>query len=292
VPKISDSCILVNLRISVFSGSRTDKKLTGDISEMHHTKNDALRVVKRLVSKEDPDLQLVNKIVSEIRNFHKSNTVPWGDDGARMLPGKHHDVYMKNIRGLIEKGEVAAAGFCAKWPEKLAQAKIDLNGTFNSADYPDETTIASHFSFTVIRAPVPDGGDIRVDLPGQEIESMRREISDRVKEAEKAAENELYSRLGEKLANLVNKLREKTADGKPAVFRDTLVGNVMEIANLIPALNVTGDPKLDQIRREIIATIGSVRPDELRGDVFTRKETMEKAQNILDMMMPPQQEAA
>ena len=291
MPKISDSCILVNIKISVFSGSKTDKKLTNEVSEQHRTKSDALRVVKRLVSKEDPDLQLVNKIVSEIRTFHRENTVPWGDDGARMLPGRHHDVYMKNIRQLIEKGEQAAAEFCAKWPEKLAQAKIDLNGTFAAADYPDETTIANHFQFRVIRAPVPDGGDIRVDLPAQEIEAMRREISERVDEAEKAATNELYARVGEKLANLVNKLGEKTSDGKPAVFRDSLVGNVLEIAELIPALNVTGDHKLEQLRKEIIASIGNVKPHELRDDVFTRKETLAKAQNILDMMSPVQEAA-
>jgi hypothetical protein len=289
--KISDSCLLVNLKISVFSGTKTDKKLTGEISETHRTKNDALRVVKRLVSKEDPDLQLVNKIVSEIRTFHRENTVPWGDDGARMLPGRHHDTYMKSLRNLIEKGESAASAFVARWPEKLAQAKIDLNGTFNAADYPDESTIASHFSFRIIRAPVPDGGDIRVDLPAQEIEAMRREISERIEEAEKAATNELYARLGEPLANLVNKLGEKDSDGKPAVFRNTLVSNVLEIANLIPALNVTGDSKLDQLRKEILDTLGKVRPDELRDDVFTRKETLEKAQNILDMMLPAQEAA-
>jgi hypothetical protein len=286
MPKISDSCLLVNLKISVFSGTKTDKKLTTEVSENHRTKSDALRVVKRLVSKEDPDLQMVNKIVSEIRTFHRENTVPWGDDGARMLPGKHHDVYMKNIRGLIEKGEVAAAGFCAKWPEKLRQARIDLNGTFNEADYPDETTIASHFSFRIIRAPVPDGGDIRVDLPAQEIESMRREISERISEAEKAAENELYARLGEKLANFVNKLNEKGSDGKPAVFRDSLVGNIREICDLIPSLNVTGDQRLEQVRREIMGSIGKLRPDEIRDDVFTRKEALQRASNILEMLGP------
>lgn len=287
MPKISDSCLLVSLNISCFSGTKTDKRLTSEVSETHKTKNDALRVVKRLVSKEDPDLQEVSKFISEARTFHRENTVPWGDDGSRMLPAAHHEVYMKTQRRLREKVEDAAARFCQKWPEKLAQAKLDLNGAFNAADYPDESTIANHFKFRIVVNPVPDGGDIRVDLPAQEVEAIRREIGDRVKEAEHAARNDLFSRLGERLALLVDKLATKDA-----IFRDSIVTNILEVANLIPALNVTGDSKLEAMRKEIIASIGSVRPGDLRDDVFARKETLDKAQKILSMMAPELEEAA
>lgn len=287
MPKLTDSCLLVSLSISCFSGTKTDKRLTEEVSDTHKTKNDALRVVKRLVSKNDPDLQVITSAVSEARTFHRENTVPWGDDGSRMLPASHHGTYMKTIRLLRQKVEDGAAVFCQKWPEKLAQAKIDLNGAFNPADYPDESTIANHFKFRIICNPVPDAGDIRVDLPAQEVEAIRREMSERISEAEVAAKNDLYSRLGERLATMVNKLSTKDA-----VFRNSLVTNVLEIANLIPALNITNDAKLEQVRKEILNTIGNVRPEELRDDVFARKETLEHAQKILDIMGPELEEAA
>lgn len=284
MPKLTDSCILVGLNISSFSGTKTDKKLTEEVSDTHKTKGDALRVVKRLISKES--IQAFKKIESEARTFHRENTVPWLDDGSRMLPAKHHTEYMKAMRRLREKFEDAATDFCTKWPDTLKQARIDLNGTFNEADYPDESTIAHHFKFRISSNPVPDAGDIRVDLPAQEVEAIRRELGDRIDEAEKAAKNDLYGRVGEALATMVNKLATKDA-----VFRDSLVTNVMEIANLIPALNVTGDTKLEKVRIEILNTIGKVRPDELRDDAFTRKDTLASAQKILDIMGPSEEAA-
>lgn len=64
------------------------------------------------------------------------------------------------------------------------------------------------------------------------------------------------------------------------------------IAKLIPALNITGDPVLDKVRKEIMASIGTVRANDLRDDVFTREEMAKKAQGILDIMAPAHREAA
>lgn len=285
MPKISDACILVSLSISSFSGNKTDRRLTSEVSNANHTRGDALRVVKKIVGKQS--LEAIKKIESEARNYHRQNSVAWADDGARMLPSAHHAVYMKTIRGLRQKFEDAAAAFCADWPQIIAQAKLDLNGAFNDTDYPDESTIANHFEFRVKTNPVPDVGDIRVDLPAQEVDAIRRELSERIDEAEKMATNELLKRLAEPLAAMVNKLNDKEA-----VFRDTLVSNVTDIANLIPALNVTNDPVLDKVRKEIMASIGTVRANDLRDDVFTRQEMAKKAQGILDIMVPTHREAA
>lgn len=287
IPKLTDSCLLVSLSISSFSGKRTDKKLTSEISNTHNTKGDALRVVKRLVS--DSALETVKKLESAARVYHRENTVPWLDDGQRMLPSRHHMKYMAEMSRIRGEFEGAASDFVAAWPATVTQAKIDLNGTFNAADYPDVQTIQFRFKFRVGCAPVPDGGDIRVDLPAEDIKAIREELDDRIKEAEQLVKGDLYRRLAEPLVALVDRLSDKDS-----TFRNSLVTNIRDIVDLIPSLDVTGDPNLERIRLKIRQELANERPDDLRDNKLIRSAAVGRAQSILAMMEPlmPLEDAA
>src|SRR6185436_1794409 len=106
-----------------------------------------------------------------------------------------------------------------------------------------------------------------------------QDVDEAVESAVKAARNDLWQRLIDPVRHLVNRLSDE--DGH---FKNSLIGNITEIIDLIPALNVTGDAKLERFRAEVHALIAGLTPQTLRDDKFTRKEVAEQAEAILSKM--------
>ena len=71
---------------------------------------------------------------------------------------------------------------------------------------------------------------------------------------------------------------------KKAVFRDTLVGNISELCDLLPSLNVTGDEELTKMCDEVRDKLTGFTPKELRKDTTAREDTARAAAAIMDKM--------
>ncbi|MEI7819350.1 MAG: hypothetical protein WCK55_00400 [Verrucomicrobiota bacterium] len=99
-------------------------------------------------------------------------------------------------------------------------------------------------------APVPDGGDLRIELQKEDMDALQAAIESRVEKAEASAKADVARRLAEPLAAIVNRLSDKDA-----IFRDSLIGNLREICDLMPALNITGDAKLEAACKRIRAEL-------------------------------------
>ncbi len=128
-------------------------------------------------------------------------------------------------------------------------------------------------------APVPDGGDLRIELQKEGMAALQAAIESRVEKAEANAKADVARRLSEPLAAIVNRLSEPDA-----VFRDSLLGNLREICDLLPALNITGDPTLEAARKRIRAELYHTDADLCRENAAVRGATARKAQEILDTM--------
>jgi predicted secreted Zn-dependent protease len=69
-----------------------------------------------------------------------------------------------------------------------------------------------------------------------------------------------------------------------AVFRDSLVGNIEELVELIPGLNVLDDPKIEAVRQEVIKKLTPYTPKEIRKDPELREDLAGEAKAIVDKM--------
>src|SRR3546814_5363729 len=81
----SDVCSsdLSHVRLSAWSARRIDRKATEEINEKNNAANDAGRYNKLLV--DSKALAGIQSAISAARAFHYSRTLPWQDDGARLL---------------------------------------------------------------------------------------------------------------------------------------------------------------------------------------------------------------
>ena len=117
----------------------------------------------------------------------------------------------------------------------------------------------------------PDSRDVRMILGNDYVDEIQRA-------AEARCRAQLAERIAAPLQNMVRRLSEP--EGK---FMDTLVTNVADIAALIPALNLTGDPRFDALQQQL-ETLTRHNAPTLRKSSSARNDTARQAQAILDQM--------
>jgi hypothetical protein len=151
---LQDKAITVNLSISAWSARKHDKKITAEVEAQHKAK-DAGRYNKALLAKEV--LQKIQKADSAARTFHYENTLPWSDNGDRLLPSENFLTYVEEMQRLKNDRERAVNDFLNDYDAVVEDAKIRLNGMFEQNDYPNKHEVARKFSFNTDFFPIHEG---------------------------------------------------------------------------------------------------------------------------------------
>lgn len=275
---VTEKAMLARLNISQWTARKYDKKATREVAETHGTATDVGRYNKVLVAKES--LQAIATAANAAREFHARNTLPWMDDGFRILPSANYFPYMERMRELRADFEREVSVFVASYADYVDDAKARLNGLFDGADYPSAWELRRRFGFDPMTMPVPRAADFRVDLGSDEETRIRAEIEGRVNAAIDGAVRDTWNRVHDVVSKMAERLRAYTGT-KEGAFRDTLVENVRDLVELLPRLNVTGDAMLDRTAEEMRATLCAHDAQTLREDDGARRETAAAAEKIM-----------
>ena len=275
--KITEKAMLVRLTISQWTARRYDFKATKKLIEDHGAKHDSGRFNKMLV--DNIEVKKYQHAASEARIFHYENTLPWGDDNVRILPSDNYLAYTQKMRELKSKFEKAASEFIEEYPLLIEKAETDLSGLFSSKDYPTPRELHGKFAFDISVTPVPTANDFRVSLSDDDVNRIKADIEVRVKDSIISAMDEAWERLFRAVKHMAVKLAQDDA-----VFRDSLIGNIAELCDILPRLNLTNDPKLVEIIEDAKKVLVPLDPKELRDKQIDRKKATVKAQAVLKKM--------
>ena len=273
---VNERAMLVRVSIGLWTAARADNKIAAEVAEKHGSKKEMGQFKKFLI---DPTLlQPGQKIAGEARQEHYRLTLPWTDDGFRILSQAGYFTYNEKMKDHDERfwnwfnGE-----FRPNYAGYVEAAATALNGLFNPLEYPGiawdrslrranvvrAKAIASKFSFRIALQPVPDAADFRVDLGDEETARVKREMTASVQDQIDSAMKDVWGRLHTVVGAMVEKLKayKVTRSGTEGIFRDTLVSNITDLLEIVPALNLTNDPNIDafaqQIRVELTEVLGA-----------------------------------
>lgn len=281
---LSQRAVLVRLTISQWSGRSLDRTVTAEVARNHNVSSDTGRYHKALVDKRD--LEPITKAVSALREHHYTETLPWLDDGARVLPTANFFAYREKMYSLKDAFDRAVADFVADYETIRSAAKLRLNTLYREADYPSD--VGRMFGIRVGFLPFPDSQDLRVDLSGDTAESIRRTIERDVLAAAAGATADLYQRVSAVVGHMAERLRayriNPETDKVEGAFRDSLVENVRSLVDLLPRLNFTGDQHLADMVTQIRDTLCGFDAEVLRKDEGKRLDTLAAADAILAQM--------
>jgi hypothetical protein len=273
---LNEKAMLVHLNISFWTARKYDRKVSLEI-ERQYNADKAGRYNKILIANEH--LANIKKIISAARNFHYENTLPWNDNGGRLLPAANYFNYVKAMQEYRVQFEKEISNFIQVYPSLKQEARSRLNGLFNETDYPDMVTLKDKYAFTSLVTPVPEANDFRVKLNSSEVDSIRKSIEDQVKDSTREAMRDLWQRLYKVVSHMVERLSDP--ENK---FKNSLVNNITDLCELLPKLNVTGDPHLNATLKQVKDKLTLHDSQTLRDDETARNNTAMQAQQILDKM--------
>ena len=201
------------------------------------------------------ELKDIYKFALAARMAHKKLTLPWEDDGARILPVSMYNRYKVKLDDLIEDRADAVIALIDRY---------DALGT----PFKEKECLHDRISMSYEFRPIPEAQHFVADLSAEETRQVQADIEAQVTAQLTSGIASLYRRLQEAVENCKQKI--SIEGGKKTIFRNSVIDNLRGLVAIVPRLNITDDPKLNEMVDQIRRTLTELdHPDQLRVD---RKE--------------------
>lgn len=245
---LRDLAVLVAVSFGAYSPRSIDKTETKKINDHNGAKGSPHKVIRDRLSgtKAGEILAEIITAQGEARRLFYDRTVPWDDSGRRMAANDAaHDllIELRRHQGIIN-GKVSQ--FVAVWPNAETEARQAFNGGWKdeyAADYriaPEE--MRRKFKAEIELESLPNAQDLRLSAPDALLQEMIKQAETAITQRFEAGCKDAHRRMYEAIEHMHAKL----ADPK-AVFRDSLIGNLRELLDLLPVININKDPELSRI---------------------------------------------
>jgi hypothetical protein len=283
---IHERTMLVALTVRRWHIGRNDPTADVDISKKFGVNPEMGKYRKLLVRKEA--ISTLRQLESKLRETHYGITLPWADDGYRILSSKGFFAYQEKISAAIEEYNTAADELVTQYKALKKDAKERLGQLYNEADYPSAEELRACYEAKVSVRPLPNAEDFRVDLGSEtDVAVIRQQIDAELKAQVEEAHRSLYRRVAEVLEHASERLKAYSVDPEGRVshpFRESLIGNIKELLSIIPILNVTEDEELVKLAARIEAEVVNQPVDVLRDSDAAREKVIASADSILKKM--------
>jgi len=292
-PMISNTELLKNKALTVRlyrkkpSRNKLDKQLSEELANLKGVNDKiSLRVNKTLFSRATTDPFM--KVISEAGKYYYRVTTPWDDKGFRLLAIEVFKDFSKTMKSYTSQFREAADAFINGIESDMQIMADTLGEAFNKADYKylflsngqiDRDAIMSQFQLEVEYGTVADGDDLRASLTDGDRAIIAAHITEKNNEKFAAAQKHIITTLHEHVMAIHERLCKSEN-----IFRDTLISNLEDLVDLIPKMNIAGDPAINQLALDAKATLCKWDAQTLRDNPAARDEVARDADKILDNM--------
>ena len=278
-PSIGSSAMLVDVSVSVWTGRKKDRKASDDVTDANFAASGVASVHKKLMA-DCKELDAIHKFIANGRNRHSAMTMPWSDTGLRLLPTAQYFKYHQAMTEMRDEFYRLVDTFLQGYEWEITQASAKLGDLFDRDEYPSLDSLRSKFGVRLSYVPLPDSGDFRIDIGNEATEQIKSQYQDYYSTMLNNAMNDVWSRLHKALTNMSERLDYSDND-KKKVFRDSLVGNVLDIVELLNVCNVSGDGQMSAARMKLEDAFRGVNADALREDEHLRSETKRTVDEVI-----------
>lgn len=281
---ISNSTMLAHLSIGMWNGYKLDKERSAQVTEDAGAAADSARVNKHLVPRES--LSRLVSAANKLRIHFYSQTLPWSDNGDRLLPRLNYVDFMQKHNVLKEEFTAEVDQFCTLlYPSIIAQARFRMGAMFVRDDYPHESQLRQKFDVSFELLPVATAGDFRVELDEKQADAIRADIEARTSERIAKAAAEPMRQMLEAVKHFHVRLKaldeSEAGEGRKAPFYAKRIEDLAELAKLMPKLNFTNDPAIDAMCQRVYGLVQGQTPKTLKDNPEERTATMLAAEDIM-----------
>lgn len=275
---ITERAMLAAVHISIWTAVKHDRKISRDVASQHGAHQGAGRYNKQLLRGADK-LDELRTLAGQIRQYFYKITLPWSDEGFRLLPSNFYFDLMAKMREFEASFEQGVESFLTVYPQYIDQVRPELNGLFREEDYPAPSKLRDKFGVKLEILPIPSGGDFRVQMSADEQARVSREIDANVRQSLTRGTEDLWKRLREVVSHMVDRLNEPESR-----FHASLVTNVFDLVEILPRLNVNGDAELNRFAEQIRQRLCNYTAQDLKKHDLLRVTTATDAADLVAQM--------
>ena len=231
---------------------------------------------KKLVDTRHPAFKSVTAIRGKIVAYFRSHSLPYPEPGIRLI--RQDDIASFAVQMTSFKAELdeAVEQLDRHYDELRQAARQRLGRLYNPLDYP--STLRDLFQvawdFPSVEAP-PYLEQLSPELYRQECQRVAARFDEAIALAEQA--------FTEELSRLVSHLTERLSgdeEGKPKVFRDSVIENLHEFFDRFRHLNVRSNEQLDDLVAQAQRVVRGVEPQSLRDNTSLRQQVASQLSGV------------
>lgn len=280
VTGVARQSVLVDLSIRTYAGRKQDKATQEEVTAAKGAKSRRAASVYKSLFAECPELDAINKLQARVRTMHYKRTLPWSDNGSRLLPIAALQGYQDMMGQFRADFDTLVGRFLDRYDTLVAAAAFQLGTLFDRSEYPTRSQVARKFAMEVTISPLPTAGDFRVEAEAELQRDLIEQYEERTRALVESAQRDAWTRLHTALTHMADRLTD-SPDGKKNRIFDTLVDNPRELCDLLTSFNVTGDPALEKARVQLENVLLGTSAEELRKYPEERAHVKSKVSAIL-----------
>lgn len=273
---IGDKASLASIRVSSWSGTKTDKDVSNEVAATHMSDPKSSRVIKVML-----DRKLTKAITTagmRIRKEFEKRTLPWEAGGsARLLPHVGMGEFISCMASHVQDFNQAVNDFIANgYDDALESAKERLGTMFNADEFPSQDDLQRMYLAEYRITPIGDysmfSGILGDSLVEQLEQGMKADVTNGLRD--------LFDRLHGKVAHAVDVLSKEDSR-----IHKSLLDNMASIVEEVSALNIWNDKGVADACQKVVALATLTSVDGIRNDRAAFAAEAAKVKAEIDMLL-------
>jgi hypothetical protein len=270
--------LLTAIRLTGFTGQKTDRSASRELTATKGASSDSAAVIKRIVSKEFTDP--VKSIEGEIRRTLYTYGLATGITGCYMIRADKREAFEKKVNDLFRDRENAVDDMMHAYDGERIKRRETMGELFNASDYPLPSQLSHKFSAKLIYMPLPTAEASGFDDP-----AIIQSITEARKLVLETAHKEAWSRIADSAADIIKRLEGYTpATGKTKAtgkFRVSLVDSLKIMIQTLENLNIWDDNDMKTCLDTLKTEIAGVAIEVLQENDKIRFQAIAAAKGVL-----------
>ncbi len=265
-----------HLTVRCFGNKRRDKEATREINEEKNAKSEIGTVDRNILVKEA--VEPVYREERRLRAAHERHTIPYRDGGRLVLLSRFKEWYSE-MEACKDAFYDEVDKLVANLPMWIDRTRDQAGSWWNPTLVPEADYLRKRFKVEHRWSSLTFGDfDVLEHLDDEYKAKVAEEIREQGRQDVEKAVGDVYRELLTRIKEMAKRVSPETSRIVRKPFED-----FRDLVSMIPEMNLTGDPRLDNLYKEVVLEFGEIDPEEVKGtDDHARKRMSERLAEIHD----------
>ncbi|MBT4086749.1 MAG: hypothetical protein HOE83_23375 [Alphaproteobacteria bacterium] len=262
--------VLVRFNKKGWGITRKDKKATAELENRFNIEPGMADGYKKILNPNLPEYKAPGKIQDAFGNYLRGATSCWDDGGNRFITTAGLASLQSVEQTMRFEFDAAVDAFKEALPRLIDDIANSGNGLFDRSMYPTPEEIGERFVWSFSINVIPDTANTMLALADNQVAAIREaseaDMIRRVEDATVKAHDSVFEILDRASRHLKEFGDNIDGSKRSRSFNNNLIEKVIEASNLLPGLNITGNPKMDALGAKIADTLSGITAADLKGE--------------------------